>query len=64
LLATIAALKSQGTTAIIVSHRPSLLRDVDKVLILQNGTVRMFGPPEEVIPAVTRPSGTTGEVHQ
>jgi PrtD family type I secretion system ABC transporter len=55
LLETIAALKAKGTTVIVIVHRPSLLRDVDKVLILGDGSVRAFGPPAEVIPAVMRP---------
>ena len=60
LLATIAALKQKGTTVVLIAHRPSLLRDVDKVLILEDGAVRMFGPPDEVIPSVTRTSATGG----
>ncbi len=54
LLQAIAALKSKGTTVVLIAHRPSMLRDVDKVLILQEGAVRSFGEPSEVIPSVTR----------
>lgn len=54
LLQSIANLKANGTTIVLIAHRPSLLRDVDKVLILDEGAVRMFGTPEEVIPSVTR----------
>jgi ABC-type protease/lipase transport system fused ATPase/permease subunit len=54
LLETIVALKKKGTTVIVIAHRPSLLRDMDKVLILNKGAMRAFGPPAEVIPAVTR----------
>lgn len=59
LLEAIAALKAAGTTVVLIAHRPSLLRDVDKVLILEDGAVRMFGLPDEVIPSVTR--ATTAE---
>lgn len=54
LLDTIALLKKHGTTVVLIAHRPSLLRDVDKVLILNEGVVRMFGRPDEVMPSVTR----------
>lgn len=57
LMAAIAALKAKGTTIILIAHRPSLLRGVDKVLILEDGAVRLFGPPDDVIPSVTRAAG-------
>ncbi len=60
LLETISALKQKGTTVVLIAHRPSLLRDVDKVLILQDGAVRSFGTPEEVIPSVTRAAASGG----
>ena len=60
LLEAIAALKRNGTTIVVIAHRPSLLRDVDKVLILQDGAVRAFGPPKEVMPAVTRVAAAGG----
>ncbi|WP_417317275.1 peptidase domain-containing ABC transporter [Emcibacter sp.] len=47
---TLAALK--GTcTIIMVSHRPSHIRMADKVLVLEDGLVKNFGPPESVFPA-------------
>ncbi|WP_321393408.1 peptidase domain-containing ABC transporter [Emcibacter sp.] len=47
---TLAALK--GTcTIIMVSHRPSHLKMADKVLVLEEGLVKNFGPPESVFPA-------------
>ena len=43
-----AQLKTNGTTVVIVSHKPSLLVGVDKILMLKNGQVAMFGPREVV----------------
>ena len=60
LLKAIATLKEKGATVVLIAHRPSLLRDVDKVLILDDGAVRTFGPPDEVIPSVTRVSAAGG----
>lgn len=40
--------KENGTTVIVISHRPSVLSVVDKILLLQDGTVAAFGTPEEI----------------
>src|SRR3954469_15694874 len=42
-------LKEQGTTVILVSHRPTLVQGVDKVLLLKDGALEMFGPRAEVL---------------
>jgi len=51
-------LKTCGTTVIVVAHRPSILRHIDKILVMQDGMVRMIGPREEVLARVM-PNGTT-----
>ncbi len=48
LLAVLAELRKQGVTVIIATHRPSLLNVMDKVLVMNNGTVERFGPVKEV----------------
>jgi len=48
LLDSLPQLKANGTTVIIVSHKPSLLVGVDKILMLKAGQVAMFGPREVV----------------
>lgn len=48
LLGAWAHLKQQGTTLIVVSHKPSLLAGVDKILMLKNGQLAMFGPRDAV----------------
>ncbi|MDA8403359.1 MAG: type I secretion system permease/ATPase [Desulfobacteraceae bacterium] len=48
LQAALAKLKQKKTTVIMVTHKPSLLVSVDKVLMLHDGQVVMFGPREEV----------------
>jgi ATP-binding cassette subfamily C protein/ATP-binding cassette subfamily C protein EexD len=42
-------LKAQGTTVVLVSHRPTLVQGVDKVLLLKDGAMEMFGPRAEVL---------------
>jgi PrtD family type I secretion system ABC transporter len=47
-------LKQEKVTLIVITHRPSLLSHVDKVLVLREGQVEMFGPRSEIIARVTR----------
>jgi ATP-binding cassette subfamily C protein/ATP-binding cassette subfamily C protein EexD len=42
-------LKAQDTTVVLVSHRPTLVQGVDKVLLLKEGAMEMFGPRAEVL---------------
>jgi ATP-binding cassette subfamily C protein len=56
LLDCIAELKRSGTTVVMVSHRPNTLAAVDKLLVLRDGTAELFGPRDEVIARLKRPS--------
>jgi len=47
--------KEAGITTVVVSHRPSLLQKVDKMLVLRNGSVRSFGSREDVMSGAARP---------
>ncbi len=49
LLDTMHRLKETGATVIVVAHRTTLLRSVDKILVLQNGRVTNFGPASKVL---------------
>lgn len=48
LLDVLKELKTQGVTVVIIAHRPHVLRSVDKILVLRNGTVQMMGPRDEI----------------
>lgn len=54
LMRTIAALKEAEATVIVIAHRSSILRRVDRVLVLREGAVSMYGTPDELIPKLTR----------
>jgi len=50
LLASLAQMKADSITVTIVAHRPSILSNVDKMLVLRaNGTVEAFGPRADVM---------------
>ncbi|MER9605951.1 type I secretion system permease/ATPase [Mesorhizobium sp. M0243] len=42
-------LKRRGSTVIVVSHRPSTLANVDKILLLRDGAVEAFGMRNEIV---------------
>jgi PrtD family type I secretion system ABC transporter len=54
LVAALRRLKEEGTTVVMVAHRPSLLAGVDKLLVLRDGVVEAFGARNDVMPRVTR----------
>jgi len=55
LLFTLAMLKRDGVTAVIVAHRPSILASIDKLMVLRpDGSVDAFGPRAEVMAQFTR----------
>jgi ATP-binding cassette subfamily C protein len=47
-------LKQRGTTVVIISHRPSTIGVVDKILLLKDGVAEMFGPRAEIMSRLTR----------
>ena len=47
-------LRKHGTTVVIISHRPSTIVVVDKILVLRDGVAEMFGPRGEVMARLTR----------
>lgn len=50
LAASLARAKNREITVIAVTQRPSLLRNVDKILVLEKGSVKMMGPQSEILP--------------
>jgi PrtD family type I secretion system ABC transporter len=50
LQAMILELKKRSVTFVIVSHRPLTLSVVDKILVLRDGAVEIFGPRAEILP--------------
>lgn len=52
LVKAVQAMKEQGTTVFLITHRMNILRVVDKLLVMREGTVSMFGPRQEVLNAL------------
>jgi len=51
---TIQAAKEQGVTSLIVTHRPSHLKVADKILWLEAGAMKMYGPADDVKPQLPK----------
>ncbi len=60
LIRTMTSLKQRGATVVMVTHRPSILRAVDKILVLGDEGTRMFGPRHEILPKVAGQLTGTG----
>ncbi|WP_432414790.1 type I secretion system permease/ATPase [Chromohalobacter israelensis] len=45
----IETLKREGVTLFVISHRQSVLKHVDQLLVLKDGQVSMFGPRDQVM---------------
>ncbi|WP_255574046.1 type I secretion system permease/ATPase [Erythrobacter sp. SCSIO 43205] len=52
----IAATRKRGAIVVLVAHRPSALRQVNKVLVLQNGRVAGFGERDEILARLAKAS--------
>src|SRR5439155_175287 len=55
LLRAMHGLKQEGVTFVVIAHRPSLLAGIDKILVLQAGTIEAFGPRNEIMARFKRP---------
>lgn len=49
LQAAIAAAKARGATVIIIAHRPNAIIHCTRLMVLDEGRIREFGPAEEVL---------------
>jgi PrtD family type I secretion system ABC transporter len=57
LVQVMAALKAKGVTVVLITHRPNLIGNVDKVLVLRDGAVQKFGEREEVLSEIVPRAG-------
>lgn len=55
LVAALAKAKARGAAIMVTAHRTGLLGPADRILVLDNGRMRMSGPRDQVLGALTRP---------
>ena len=56
LVQAVAHLKSMGSTVFLITHRPNVLKGVDKILVLRDGMLHLFGPRDQVLAQFARPA--------
>ncbi len=56
LLKAIDAMKSNGATVVIISHKPAIFRAADKMLVLREGRIELFGPRDQVMNRLMKPT--------
>ena len=56
LLKAIDAMKTNGATVVIISHKPSVFRAADKMLVLREGRIELFGPRDQVMNRLMKPT--------
>jgi PrtD family type I secretion system ABC transporter len=56
LMGALDTMKANGATVVIISHKPSIFRAADKMLVLREGRVDMFGPRDQVMARLVKPA--------
>lgn len=52
----ITTMKGRGCTIIIIAHRPAVLANVDKLMVMREGLIEMFGPRPDVLARLSAPA--------
>ena len=55
-------LKERGVTVVIVSHRKSILRVVDSIIAMADGSVKMMGPRDQILQKLSGVEAPSGNV--
>lgn len=50
-------IRARGGIAIVITHRPNILAEVDMVAVIQNGRLSAFGPKEEIVAGQRQANG-------
>lgn len=56
LMSAMESLKAAKATVVIVSHKVNVFRGADKMLVLKNGRVELFGPGDQVMARLMQPA--------
>jgi PrtD family type I secretion system ABC transporter len=62
LMRAIEAMKAKGATVVIISHKPGIFRSADKLLVLREGRIDLFGPRDQVMQRLMKPAEKPAEV--
>lgn len=60
LMEAMQSLRAEGMTIIVIAHRPTILKYVDKIVVLRNGMVDDFGYRDDVLEKLQTPTRALG----
>lgn len=60
LIAAIAASRARGATVIVIAHRRGVLESADRLLVLAEGRLKLFGTARDVVARLTAPQSAEG----
>lgn len=60
----IQSLRENGSTVFMITHRTSALASTNKLIVMQNGQLAMFGPTAEVLQRLQNPQGSKSAAQQ
>lgn len=63
LMQTLRDLRRDGVTVVMITHKPGLLAGMDKVAVMQEGRVELFGPRDEVMARIAPGRAAAEVVH-
>lgn len=52
LVRAVLGMKQRGKTVVLITHRTSIINAVDKLMVLRDGTMQMYGPRDQVLQAL------------
>lgn len=64
LIAAMTEAKAFGATVLIIAHRPSMLQNADRVIVLNGGTIERQGTREEIMGPYTVPEAKTVDLRR
>ena len=60
LVESVVRMRERGVTVVLIAQRAGVMAQMDKILVLRAGEVAAFGPREEVLAALRRPTLLSG----
>lgn len=64
LMMALRILKQKGSTVIFITHKRNLLALADKIAVVQDGTIKLLGPKDQVIAALSQGNANQQEATQ
>lgn len=64
LVQAVKQLKEQGTTVVIITHRPNILQTTNKLAVIKDGTLELYGNTKEVMAKISEANAAKKQTQQ